>query len=281
MYHNSDITRQNPSCFLFIIDQSSSMSQQFGDRTVGLTKAEGVALALNNLLRNLIITCSKSDGIRNYFDVGVIGYGEKVGPAWSGALAGQDLVPIRDVAHNYARITEKVTVLSDPDAVGIREQRVTTPVWVDPVARGSTLMCAALEYSRSVLQYWLMRNQSCSPPVVVHITDGEATDGDPAPLLAALTELSSSNGPVTLFNVHLSSSRDAAPTSFPDIPEGLPNAYAKMLFEQASYLTPYMRSVAWDHGIGLTEKSRAFVLNADPTLLVMALEIGTRPGSLW
>lgn len=280
MYVNSGITRNNPSCFLFIIDQSASMAQQFGDRSEGQTKAEGVATALNNLLRNIIITCSKSDGIRNYFDVGVLGYGEMAGPAWSGPLMGRELVPIRDVAHYYARTVEKRETVVDPFGVET-EQIVKLPVWVEPKAKGSTPMCEALNQAYEILKIWLLRNQNCQPPVIVHITDGEATDGSPAPVMAALTELKSANGPAILFNVHLSSRRDALPTSFPDTAEGLPDAYARMLFEQSSYLTKYMRAVAWDNAMPLTEAAKAFVLNADPTMLVLALEIGTRASSIW
>ncbi|HVK06710.1 MAG TPA: vWA domain-containing protein [Armatimonadaceae bacterium] len=288
LYQNSDITRNNPSCFLFLIDQSSSMAAPFGEDRANhpLTKAEAVALALNNLLRNLLITCSKSDGIRNYFDVCVIGYGANVGPAWSGPLAGQEVVTIRDVAQNCARILERTELVED----GFGEkhpQTVRTPVWVSPVARGSTLMCEALRYAHNVLEDWLMRNATCFPPVIVHITDGEATDGDPAPLLAALGNLTSLNGQVTLFNVHLSSRRAAEPLKFPDTPDALPlvegkvDPYARMLFETASPLTSYMRTVAWENGLILSDQSRAFVLNADPTLLVLALEIGTRPGNVF
>jgi hypothetical protein len=287
LYQNSDITRTNPSCFVFLIDQSSSMAAPFGeDRSQPLTKAEGVALALNNLLRNLIITCSKSDGIRNYLDVCVIGYGATVGPAWVGALAGQEVVTIRDVAYNCAQMVERTRMVDDGFGQE-RPQVVRTPIWIAPVARGSTLMCQALQYTKQVLDDWLLRNASAFPPVIVHITDGEATDGDPAPLLKALSEVSSLNGPVTLFNVHLSSRREAEPLKFPDTVDALPlvdgkvDPYARMLFENASLLTPYMRTVAWENGLILTEEARAFVLNADPTLLVLALEIGTRPGNVW
>lgn len=288
-YQTSEITRNNPSAFLFIIDQSSSMAQPFGARTEGTppqTKAEGVATALNNLLRNLIITCSKSDGIRDYFAVGLIGYGETIGPAWAGALWGQEMVPIRQVANSYARLVERTTTVDDGTGTLV-EQVTRAPVWVEPTAKGSTLMCGALEYGYRVMQAWLMRNASCFPPVIVHITDGEATDGDPAPYLSALTELGSTNGRVLLFNVHLSSNREAEPVSFPDSVEGLPrrdgktDPFARLLFERASRLTPYMRSVAWEHGLLLTESAKAFVLNADPSMMVMALEIGTRPGNLW
>ena len=274
-YTNTEITRQNPSCFLFLLDQSSSMAAPFGDDG-GQTKAEAVALALNNLLRNLILTCSKSEGIRDYFDVGVIGYGRYVGPAWGGALAGRELAPISEVASSVLRMTERRVEVAPGEW-----ESVPAPVWVEPRAEGSTLMCGALEYAYQVLSLWLGRNPVSFPPVVVHITDGEATDGDPAPYFDALAGLGTQNGRVTLFNVHLSSRRGARAVSFPDAPDGLPDAYARLLFERASVLTPFMRSVAWENGLPLTESARAFVLNADPTLLVLALEIGTRPGRLW
>ena len=275
MFINSGITRNNPTCFLFVIDQSASMGQQFGDRQEPQTKAEGVASALNNLLRNLIITCSKSDGIRNYFDIGVIGYGETAGPAWSGPLYGRELVPIRDVAHYYTRTMEKREPILDPFG-GKTEQVVKLPVWVEPKSAGSTPMCQALGQAHDVMKMWLLRNQTCQPPVVVHITDGEATDGNPASIMTALTELRSINGPLTLFNVHLSSRREAKPTSFPDTPDNLPDNYARLLFDHSSFLTAYMRSVAWDNGLPLNESAHAFVCNADPALLITALEIGTR-----
>ena len=289
LYSSSEITRNNPSCFLFLVDQSSSMAESFGEeRGTGQTKAEGVALALNNLLRNLIITCSKSDGIRNYFDVCVIGYGQTVQPAWSGALAGMEMVPIRDVANNYASMLEKVEMVDDGLGFGQQVPRKTRlPIWVEPTAKGSTLMCTALRYGHQILSEWLMRAPTAFPPVIVHITDGEATDGDPSPYLAALAGLGNHNGRVTLFNVHLSSRRQAEPLRFPDSPDVLPKVmgrtdpYAKVLWEHSTYLTPYMRNIAWENGLMLTDRSRAFVLNADPALLVLALEIGTRPGAMW
>lgn len=286
VYNSSDITRNNPGFFLFLVDQSSSMADAFGeDRVSKQTKAGGVALALNNLLRNLVITCSKGDGVRNYFDVCVIGYGQTVAPAWRGALAGQEIVSIRDVANNYARLNE--TVENVDDGGNLVQNRTVQPVWIEPTASGSTLMCAALQYGHQILSEWLARAQTAFPPVVVHITDGEATDGDPAPHLRRLMESGNHNGNVTLFNVHLSSRRAAVPLSFPDSMKDLPHVegrtdpYAKLLWEHSSYLTPYMRTVAWENGLLLTEQARAFVLNADPSLLVLSLEIGTRPGAMW
>jgi len=41
-------------------------------------KCEGVADAINKLLQNLVIKCAKEEGVRDYFNVAVIGYGATV-----------------------------------------------------------------------------------------------------------------------------------------------------------------------------------------------------------
>src|SRR6516162_9726029 len=106
MPYTAEISRANPSCFLFLIDQSRSMARPFGGQR-GIVKAQGVANAVNRVMQNLVLKCTKSDGIRDYFYVGVIGYGAKVGPAFSGGLAGQGLVRISDVADKPLRLEER------------------------------------------------------------------------------------------------------------------------------------------------------------------------------
>lgn len=54
MAYSAEISRTNPTCFLFLIDQSGSMSDPLGGQSV-VRKAGGVADAINKLLQNLII----------------------------------------------------------------------------------------------------------------------------------------------------------------------------------------------------------------------------------
>src|SRR5260370_464977 len=93
MPYTAEIKRQNPSCFVFLIDQSGSMGDPFGSGEGNQRKADALADVINRLLQNLVIKCAKEDGVRDFFHVGVIGYGTQVGPAFTGPLAGQQLVP--------------------------------------------------------------------------------------------------------------------------------------------------------------------------------------------
>ena len=69
MPYQAEISRDNPTCFLFVIDQSGSMDEI---TETGRSKAAFVADVLNKTLYTLVTSCTKADGIRSYFDVGVI-----------------------------------------------------------------------------------------------------------------------------------------------------------------------------------------------------------------
>ena len=279
MPYAAEISRSNPSCFLFLIDQSASMEDPFGTDGTTKPKADGVADAINRLLQDLVIKCAKSEGIRDYYHIGIVGYGGDVGPAFCGTLAGKDIVPVSKIAEGPARVEERTKKVDD-GAGGFVEQDVKFPIWVDSVADGGTPMCEAMEQANEILQKWVAEHPKAFPPVVIHITDGESTDGDPKEVMENLKQLKTKDGNVLLFNVHLSDNPNAEPLSFPDNTNKLPDQYAQLLFEGSSVLTPFMRKVATEMGFQVSDGTRGFVLNADLPLVVQALEIGTRPSNL-
>ncbi|NQZ99369.1 MAG: VWA domain-containing protein, partial [Myxococcales bacterium] len=273
MSYQAEISRDNPSCFLFLIDQSASMEDEISLGEEVQQLASGVADSINRWLQELSIKCAKSEGIRDYYNVGVIGYGKNVGPSFVGSIADRELIPISEIADNPARLDERTKKISD-GAGGLLEQSVRIPVWFDPIAEGGTPMCRAATEARRVLENWIAAHPDSFPPIVIHITDGESTDGNPTDHLNTLTSLSTSDGNVMLFNIHLSANPNATPVSFSDSPDDLPDAYSKMLFETSSPLTPAMRGLAKEHGFETSDSSRCFVLNADLVLLVQAIDIG-------
>jgi len=278
MPYSAEISRSIPSCFLFLIDQSASMGDPFGVGEERKKKADGVADAINRLLQNLVIKCAKAEGVRDYYHVGVIGYGREVKPAFSGPLAGKDLVPISQVAEMPARIEERTKKVDD-GAGGLVDQTVKFPVWFDPVADGGTPMSRALTRAHSIIKRWLEDHPSCFPPIVINISDGEATDGNPSNPASNLKALASSDGNVLLFNLHLSS-QNAKPIEFPDHEEGLPDKHARLLYSMSSTLPEYMRVIAQQEGYLVGENARGFVFNAGIVSVIQFLDIGTRPGNL-
>lgn len=277
MSYSAEISRTNPSAFLFLIDQSGSMEDGWAGEP-GKQKADGLATIINRLLQNLVLKCAKSEGVRDYYHIGVISYGGAVGPAFGGALAGKELAPISAIANLPARIEER-TRKTDDGAGGLIEQSIKFPVWFDPIAKGGTPMCAALTQARKVLTGWLADHPSGFPPIVINITDGESTDGDPSAAAAALRDLQTDDGKVILFNLHLSS-QNATPVQFPDDDAALPDKWAKLLFSLSSPLPPFMRSIAGQEGFNVGDAARGFAFNADMVTVIQFLDIGTRPNNL-
>lgn len=275
MAYTAEISRQNPTCFMFVIDQSGSMADPFGGSESKKKKADGVADAINNLLRELTIRCARDEGVRDWFHVGVIGYGANVGSALSGSLSGRELVPISQIAENPAKVEQRIKKVEDGTG-GLVDETVKFPVWFEPVANGGTPMRQAFSIAAKVIQGFVSAHPSCFPPIVIHLTDGESTDGDPTDMMRSLTSISSSDGGVLLFNCHISSSA-ATPIAFPNSPAGLPDMYSRMLFENSSELTSHMIEAAKNYGFELSPGSKGFVFNADLVLLIQVLDVGTRP----
>jgi hypothetical protein len=273
MPYTAEISRTNPTCFLFLVDQSSSMLEPFG-RQPEKQKAEGVADAINRLLQNLVLKCAKSEGIRDYFYVGAVVYGGRVASALGGAFAGQHLVPVSALANNPLRVEQRTRRVDD-GAGGLIEQKFKFPVWFDAKPNGRTPMCEALGVAKQFVEVFLGRFPGCYPPLVVNITDGMSTDGNPLAAANALCELRSTDGKVLLFNAHISNS-PAIPVEFPDDEAGLPDNFAKLLFRMSSLLPTRLLDAAQGDGFRAGDGARGFVFNADLVSIIRFLDIGTR-----
>src|ERR1700693_1234887 len=111
MSYQGEISRDNPTCFLFVIDQSGSMDEKTES---GRSKAQFVADVLNKTIYTLVTNCSKADGIRNYFDIGVLGYsGSTVATGFGGVLASAIVHPINFISEKPLRIEERVKKIDD------------------------------------------------------------------------------------------------------------------------------------------------------------------------
>ncbi|KAK43438.1 von Willebrand factor A [Caballeronia jiangsuensis] len=277
MAYQAAIQRSDPTVLLFLVDQSGSMA----DRMAGSerTKAQFVADVLNRTLVNLVTRCTKSDGVRDYFEIGVIGYGGTgAANGFRGNLATSLLQPISQIEANPLRVEDRNRKLDD-GAGGFIEQSVKFPVWFEPKADGGTPMCAGITMAAEALAGWCDAHSQSYPPTVLHVTDGESTDGDPGALAETLRQFHTSDGHVLLLNLHVSA-QCGQPVQFPASDSALPDQYAKLLFRMSSQLPEHLVRMAQEKSIQASLESRGFMFNAEAGEIVNFFDIGTRASQL-
>ena len=307
MPYSAEISRRQPSCFLFLVDQSGSMADAFTSKSEGksegkngseitikgtaksaneslhktsepIQKAQAVADAVNRLLDSLGQRCVKGNEIYDYFDVGVIGYNSEVASALNGLTGNHAIAPIGKIYENPAELENRAQKL--PDGMGgLVEVYNEFPIWFKPIASGGTAMCSVFALARILLEEWIEKHPNSYPPTIINITDGESTDGDPTEEAINLKKLSTSDGSVLLYNIHLSAEY-TQPVSFPNTSEVLSDPYARLMYELSSYLPYAAQKAAEKEGYKIAPDARAFMFNADPVKLIQFLDIGTRTENL-
>jgi hypothetical protein len=277
--YTQEISRETPACFLFLLDQSFSMEEPLGGQDA--RKCDQLANVVNGWLQNMIIKASGGSGVKDWMEVGVIGYrtdeegNTLITSALSDPLDQQALVQISEFNEHPLRIDDKVQKMFDEETGEEMEFPVQIPVWVDPVAEGGTPMCTVLHYAYEVLSAWIAEHPSSFPPILIHITDGESQDGDPIPYANPIKELQTEDGNVLFFNCHLSM-QAADPFVFPHSNEVLPEELARVLFEMSSVLPEAMFERARAEGFEVQPGARGMVYNADMISLLQFLDMGTR-----
>jgi hypothetical protein len=276
--YSADISRANPGCVLFLIDASQSMEDHYplGAQT---TKASEVETILNRCLQDLIMLCAKEDGVRDYFHVGVINYQmENASNALSGELNDNVLQPISRLESFPLAVEERTQKISD-GVGGLIEHQVKFPVWYRAKANGGTPMRAALQTAAEELAIWCDEHRTSFPPVTIHLTDGQSTDGDPEEIATLLREIKTDDGEVILMNVHIDP-LDSADIKFPSSDAGISNQFARLLYRMSSILPESMARYARELGYEIDTDARAFVFGARPEDVIQFFEIGTRPSAL-
>lgn len=277
--YSQEISRQAKGCFLFLLDQSFSMEEPLGRSSN--RKCDELVTAINGWLQNMAIRASGDQGIKDWIDVGVLGYRTDVQAnpiiesALQGALANRILVPIPEIGAHPARIDNRVQLFPDEETKQMIEIPCEMPVWVDPKTEGGTPMCHALYRAYEILSEWIGRHPHSFPPIVVHITDGESQDGDPLPYAEAVRSLATSDGNVLLMNCHLSMTA-ADPFLFPASEENLPDELARVLFRMSSVLPEPFARHAMQEGFRWQAGARGMAFNADMTCLIQFLNMGTK-----
>jgi hypothetical protein len=272
--YQAEISRTSPTAILMVMDQSTSMNQRLNS---GQSKAAFLADVLNKTLYTIITNCSKSDGVRDYFHVGVVAYGGKneAGNGFQGALGEEPLHVISRLAEAPLRVETRTKKVAGPDG-DLIEQQVRFPIWFEPRSQGKTLMCAGLNAAIDILDQWCAAHPTAFPPTVLHITDGHPSDGNPEPAADRLKSLATNDGGCLLFNLHVDTG-EGEPLIFPNDERAIQDRFGKALFRMSSLLPPHAVEAAARKGYDVRPGARGFVFNAGIETIADFFDIGTRP----
>ncbi len=279
MYTQS-ITRNHRTAFILLLDGSGSMAEAVRFRGQEMTKAEAVAAITNDLLFELIERARRSDGVRDYYDIAVVGYSgnNKVRTLLPG---GERIISVAKLAAQECPVRHEVVEHRLPDgSIALRE--IPAPAWIAPCAVGQTPMGEAFREARDLAANWVTRidNAESFPPVVFNITDGEATDVEDEELRALAEEIRSlrtTDGNVLLINIHIAADDTSRPVFFPSSEEAAyPNRYAALLYDCSSVMPEvFNEAIREVKGPGAQPPFRGMSYNASAAELIAMLNIGS------
>ncbi|MGW4370774.1 VWA domain-containing protein [Nocardia takedensis] len=273
MAYSAEINRRRPALLMLLIDQSYSMREAWAG--TGASKAQALAEAVNTTLNNAVALCSKgTERIYDYFEVCVLGYGVDVGFELPGASASHPVLTIGDLGRGPMRVEKRPSLTVDYSGRQVQVEN-PFPVWVEPFADGMTPMTGAFRAAEPIVAAWCDDHPTSYPPLVVNITDGESTDGDPTVAAKRIAALGTEDGAALIFNVHLSGTEQRS-FAYPSRSSALPDSNADMLFGMSSPLPPTMFAAAQAGGARLEQGARGFLYNADATSVFNFLDLGTR-----
>ncbi len=244
MPYSAQITRTNPACILFLIDQSGSIQDEFGASFHPERKVSHTADGDENVVWDL------------------------------SSQPGPDPLPIPDHPDFPLRVETRTKLILD-GAGGIVEQKIKFPVWYDAQANGKTPMCEAMAAAGLAIKEFVEKFPDAFPPIVLNLTDGLPSDGNPQANARLIRNLTTSDGATLLFNL-LISSKEVLADYFPSDETGFTDNCSKLLFRMSSELPQKMWESAKAEGHDVKPHARGVVINADPTAIVRFLDIGTR-----
>lgn len=279
--YTAQITRNTPTAFIFLIDQSASMRGMTRLNGEEMTKAEAVARIVNRQINELVLRCIKADDIRHYYDIAVIGYGHEIYSGWNGDLEGRFFVSPKELNDNpFKRITVREEKRTRKGTVVKEVEKVQ---WVEARCDGSwTHLHKAFDKAHELLSEWLEKyhNKDCYPPTIINITDGEYNGADADYVQQQANELKSmftNDGNVLLFNIHITSGSDGS-IVFPIAKDELGGGrLAGRLFDLSSLLpVRYNQPIASIRNDADGDSRHvAMAVNADMSTLIQLMDIGT------
>ena len=263
-YSNLPIGTSNPTCFVILVDQSWSMSQDWEDEA---TKAEKATGAVNRVLEELVLACRSGENVRDRCHASVIGYGEQVECLVDGMIS--------KVTSSLIEVRKTKKLIPD-GAGGTIEVEVEMPIWLEPQAENGTPMDEAFERAAETVKQWCAKWPNGFPPSVINITDGAANDPvETAAAARKVMNLGTVDGKALVYNLHVTN-KDKPGVILPHNTSGFAgDSLAEFLFGISSEMPDSLREEAVALGIPAEPGARCFAYNADEAWMIRLLNFGS------
>lgn len=278
--YTAQITRNTPTAFIFLVDQSVSMKRITTLNGEQMPLAEAVARIVNNQINELVYRCIKTTEVRHYYDIAIIGYGHEVYSGWNGVLAGRDFVSPEELKNNPFK---KITVKEEKRTrKGTMIKEIDKVQWLEARCDGKwTHVHKALDKAKTLLDQWMKEHydKDCYPPTIINITDGQFTQVTREQVVQRANELKAmftNDGNVLLWNIHITPN-NLEQVLLPIGKDELKgDKYSELLYDMSSLLpTRYNQAISDIRGDSVDSRHVAMATNTDMSTLIQLMDIGT------
>lgn len=278
--YTAQITRNTPTAFIFLVDQSVSMKRITTLNGEQMSLAEAVARIVNNQINELVYRCIKTTEVRHYYDIAIIGYGHEVYSGWNGTLAGRDFVSPEELKNNPFK---KIIVKEEKRTrKGTMIKEIEKVQWLSARCDGHwTHVHQAFDKAKALLDQWMQEHheKDCYPPTIINITDGQFNHATREQIVQQANELKAmftNDGNVLLWNIHITPNH-LEQVLLPIGKEELKgDKYSELLYDMSSLLpTRYNQAISDIRGDSVDSRHVAMATNTDMSTLIQLMDIGT------
>lgn len=233
----AQIARNTPTAFIFLVDQSVSMQKKTNLLGEEMSMAEAAAHIVNRQINELVLRCIKFDDICHYYDIAVIGYGNKAYSGWNGDLEGRGFVSPKELRdHPYKKI---ITREKQRTRRGIKTKEVEKVQWIKAQHDGHlTHLHDAFSLTKELLDEWMKTHHDKDYSLtIINITD-ERYNGvlknSVHRQVEKIKSMYTNEGCIILFNINILQNKSSEEIVCPiDIKELKKNRYAETLFNMS------------------------------------------------
>ena len=277
--YSQEITRTHRTAFVILLDRSKSMQEPIRFGKLSMTKAEALTYIANSLITELLDRCRRIDGVRNYYDIAVIGYGNN---QVERLLDKRGFLAVDELERHKQQYCINTLEQELPNGSWALTEHKSTQ-WITPKAEGNTPMYEAMLHTRDLVAEWcsVKQNRDSFPPSIIHITDGEASDCDHKELIDICSDIKrqeTTDGNVLLLNIHIAANHHLPAIVFP-MPDEIPGMghYASTLAECSSIMPEVFNdAISRLKGVATAPPFIGMGYNASIIELLSIINIGSR-----